>query len=231
LAENWLRRSIQSDPKLARAHVRLARLLAGRCWSGNSTDVERELRESEQLAERALVLDDRDPECYFAVSILALMGRQHKRALSTAQRAIDLNQNFPLGFFALGETRVFMGQFAEALEPLARCIELSPTEPFTAYFLSFASLAHYHLCDYDEAIRYSELALYKRQSHLLLRTMLAGLGQTGRTEEARAALIKIDRERPANFKRYWQLTCPYADPTHEAHLIEGLQKAGYTFPV
>ena len=124
-----------------------------------------------------------------------------------------------------------MGQFAEALEPMARCTELSPTEPFTAYFLSFVSLAHYHLRNYDEAIRYSELALQRRHSYALLRTMLASLGQTGRTEEARATLIKLDHVKPSNFKRYWQLTCPYADPSHEAHLIEGLRKAGYTFPM
>jgi TolB-like protein len=227
LAESWLRRSIELDPTLARAHVRLARLLAGRCWSGSSEDIDRELQESQALAERALILDHRDPESYFVLSVLALMGRRFEQALATAQQAIGLNQNCPLGYFMLGEIRIFIGQFAEALEPIAHCLRLSPTEPFAAVFLSLIGLAHYHLCHYDEAIHYCEQGLQRSRSYVVLRTMLAALGQTGRIGEARVILSEMDQMKPSNFERYWELTCPYAEPSHEAHFIEGLRKAGY----
>jgi TolB-like protein len=227
LAESWLRRSIELDPTLGRAHVRLARLLAGRCWSGASKDIDHELQESEALTERALILDNRDPECYFVLSILALMGRRFERARAAAQEAIDLNQNFPLGYFALGEIRIFIGQFAEALDPIAHCLRLSPTEPLAAVFLSLIALAHYHLRNYDEAIYHCEQGLKRHRPYVVLRTLLAALGQTGRIREARAVLSEMDCVKPANFERYWELTCPYAELSHEAHFIEGLQKAGY----
>jgi hypothetical protein len=30
---------------------------------------------------------------------------------------------------------------------------------------------------------------------------------------------------PLHVERHWKLTCPYADPAHEAHLLDGLRKA------
>src|SRR5262249_22266465 len=103
-----------------------ARVLAGCCWSGNSKDLERELQESQPAVQRALALDDRDPECHYARSILFLMARQHERALVAAQQAIDLNHNFAFGHFALGETRIFQGHFSQGLDPILRCLRLSP---------------------------------------------------------------------------------------------------------
>jgi adenylate cyclase len=83
--------AIQLDAKLARAHVWLARVHAAGCWSGNSSDIERELQESQTAAECALALDDCDAECHYTLSILCLMTQRHDKALAAAQRAIDLN--------------------------------------------------------------------------------------------------------------------------------------------
>jgi len=182
------------------------------------------------LAERARILDDRDPECFFAVSILAPMGGSHKRALATAQRAIDLNTNFAPGFLALGETRVFMGQFAEALDPLGRCLRLSPPEPFATFILGLIALAQYHLGKYDEAERYCEHALHMRRTYIVLRTMAAILGQMGKIEEAHAVLVEMDSLKPGNI-RHWELTCPYANPSDEAQLIFARQAADFHRPL
>jgi adenylate cyclase len=226
LAESWLRRSIELDTRLARAHVWLARVLAARCWSGNSSDIERELQESQTSAERALALDDCDAECHYALSILCLMAKEHERALAAAQQAINLNPNFAFGYFALGETRIFMGRFAEGLDPIVRCLRLSPRDPLASFFVSLVALAHYHLGNYDEAVRWSERALQRRRTYVVLRTMAATLGQLGKTEEARSILVEMERIKPINMKRHWELTNPYSDPSHEAHLLDGLSRAG-----
>jgi adenylate cyclase len=226
LAESWLRRSIELDAKLARPHACLARVLAGRCWFGNSNDIERDLQESQNAAERALVLDDRDADCYYALSILDLMARRHERALVAAQHAIDLNPNFPFGYFALGETRIFMGHFVEGLDPIVRCLRLTPRDPFASFFVSLVALAHYHLGNYEEAVRCSKQALQRHRTYVVLRTMAATLGQLGKTEEARSILVEMERIKPINMERHWELTNPYADPTHEAHLLDGLSRAG-----
>jgi adenylate cyclase len=227
LAECWLRRSIQLDAKLARAHVWLARVLAARCWSGNSSDIERELQESQTAAERALALDDCDAECHYALSILHLMAQQHERAIAAAQQAIHLNPNFAFGYFALGETRIFMGNFTEGLDPIVRCLRLSPRDPLASFFVSLVALAHYHLGNYREAIRWSERAVQRRRTYAVLRTMAATLGQLGKTEEARDILVEMERIKPMDTERHWRLTCPYADPAHEAHLLDGLHRGGF----
>jgi TolB-like protein len=224
-AESWLRRSIELDPTLARAHTILARVLASRCWLGHSDDIDRDLAACRGAAERAVALDERDAAAHYAVSITELMIHRHERALRAAQQAIDLNPNFAHGYFALGETRLFMGQFTEALNPLTLCLRLSPHDPFASVFLSLIALAHYHLMNFKQAADYSERALQKRRTYIVLRTWAATLGQLGRTDEAHSALAEMEELKPVNVDRHWKLTCPYADPAHETHLLDGLRKA------
>ena len=226
-AEAWLRRSIELDPTLGRAHMLLARVLSVRCWAGYSDDIERDLEASQTAVERALALDDRDPASHYALSILSVMTRRHERALTAAQRAIDLNPNFALGYFALGETRIFMGHFSETIDPMMRCLRLTPRDPFASFYLSLIALAHYHLGNYEEALNYSERALQRRRIYVVLRTLAATLGHLGRTEEARSVVAEMEQIKPINVARHWELTCPYADPAHEAHLRDGLRKAGF----
>ncbi len=225
-AETWLRRSTELDPKLARAHMCLARLLFGRCWYGWSDNIARDLAAAQTEAERAVALDDREPYAHYALFLVRLGSGQHQQALAEAQRAIDLSPNFALGHFALGMTRIFIGRFAEALDPLLRCLRLNPRDPQAYLFVSFMALAQYHLGNYEEAVHYAEQALSGRRLYAVLRTFLASLGQLGRTEEAKAVLAEMERIKPADAERHWEITSPYADPAHRAHLIEGLRKAG-----
>ena len=230
-AERWLRRSIELDGESARPHVWLARLLFARCWHGSSSDIARDLFESQHLAERARALDDHDPECYYNLSVLALMGHRHQLALRTAKRAIDLNENFAHGYFVLGETRIFMGDFAEGLEPIARCLRLSPNDPLAPIFLSLVALGNYHLGNYDEAVWCSEEALRRGRNYIALRTLAATLGRLERMEEAGAIVAEMDSVKPRDMKSHWYLTCPYAHPSDEANFVEGLRKAGCEIPV
>ena len=225
-AESLLRRSIELDPKLARAHILLARTLMFRCWSGYSDDIDRDFHAARAAGERAVALDDRDPAGHCALAFVHLLTRQHERALAAAKRAIELNPNFAHGYFALGETHIFMGNFTEMIDPILRCLRLSPRDPLASLFVSLIALAHYHLGNYKEAIQYSERALQRRRPYVVLRTLAATLGQLGRTEEARSVLAEMDGIKPTNAKGHWLASNPYANPAHEAHLLDGLRKAG-----
>jgi adenylate cyclase len=229
-AEYWLRRSVEMDDGFGRAHYWLARLLFGRCWAGISRNISRDLEESRYLVERALAVDGQDAEAYHGLAILELLAHRHERALRAAQRAIELNENFHPGFFALGETRIFMGDFAGGLEPIGHCLRLSPTDPFSPIFVSLLALAHYHLGNYDEALRCSEEALRRGRAYVVLRTVAATLGQLGRRDEASTVLAEMERSRPMNLEAHWRLTCPYACVAEEAKFVEGLRKAGCNFP-
>ncbi len=225
-AETWIRRSLDLDSKLARSHMILARILFGRCWRGWSDDLARDMQAARTAAERAVAMDDSDPYSHYMLALAELSARHHRQALDEAQRAIDLSPNFALGHFALGWVRIHIGHFAEALDPLLRCLRLSPNDPLMFHFMDKVALAHYHLGSYEEAVHYAERALRNRRVHVALRTLLAALGQLGRTEEAAAIREEMERLKPQDAERYWDLTTPYADSAHRAHFVEGLRKAG-----
>jgi len=225
-AETWLRRSIELDPTLAQAHMALARTLSARIWWGWSRDIDKDLSEAYAAADRAVVLDDRDPYTHYALSNVSLLTRRHEQALAEVQRAIDLNPNFAMGYYMLGWTRIFIGHFAEAVDALLRSLRLSPNDVLAGFHFGLVALAHYHQNKYEEAVGYAERALRGRRWPYVLRTLLASLGQLERTDEARTVLAELERFKPIDAARYWETTSPYADPAHRAHLDEGQRKAG-----
>jgi TolB-like protein len=226
-AIRWHRQALALDPGFGRAHMALARALWGRCLFGYSDDIGRDIDELRREADRAMAIDDRDPYAHYAMFGCHLLSGRHQMALAAAQRAIDLNPNFALGHHALGLTRIVIGHFAEALEPLHTAMRLSPHDPRAYLFLSRLALAQYHLGNYEEAAQYAERALASRRAHFILITLLASLGQLGRTEEARALLPEIAATESADPTRYWEVVLPYADPTHREQLVVRLRKAGY----
>jgi TolB-like protein len=224
-AQRWLRRSLELDPTLARAHSLLSRVLALSCWAGYSDNIDRDLEASLAAAERGVALDDRDAHAHYALSIASLFNQRHTQALAAARRAIELNPNFALGYFALGEALVFTGHFAEAFDPLGRCLRLSPQDPLASVVLNLIALGQYHLGNYEESVYHCERALQMRRSYVVLRTLAAALGQLGRIEEVRSVLAEMDSIRPTR-KGQLALLTPYADLSHEAQFLAGLRKAG-----
>ena len=107
-------------------------------------------------------------------------------------------------------------------------MRLSPHEPLTFFFANFLALAQYHQGHYEEAAKIARLGIGLRPSHMLYRTLAACYGQLGRASEARAALDEMRRLMPQDPERLWEVTNPYVDPAHHAHVIDGLRKAGWS---
>jgi adenylate cyclase len=105
-------------------------------------------------------------------------------------------------------------------------LHLSPHDPMSFLFVNMTALAHYHLGHYEEAADCAERSVRGRRVYTLLRTQLASLGQLGRIEEAAPVLAEMERIKPVDAERYWKISNPYTNKAHEAHVIEGLRKAG-----
>ena len=221
-----LRQAITLDPNLAQAHMALARTLNSRIWYGWSNDIARDVSETYAAASRAVLLDERDPYGHYAFCWANLLRRMHPQALAEAQRSIDLNPNFALGFFALGFVRVFIGHFAEALDSLLRSLRLNPNDPQAGSVLSFVALAHYHQENYEEAVHYGELAMRARRPYLAVRTLLASLGQLGRTAEAQPLLVEFISRQPKDPQQQFEVTTPYREVRYREHFADGLRRAG-----
>jgi tetratricopeptide (TPR) repeat protein len=219
-AETWLRRALDLDHDLALANLYLARVLNNRIWWGWSTEIDKELADEYAAAKRAVFLDERDPYAHYAMFLASMLTLKHEQALVEAQRSIDLNPNFALGWI-----RIYLGRAAEAIDPLLRSQRLNPNDPQVDTYLGQTALAHYHLKDYEEAIRCAVGGLRKRRHPFALRTLIASLGQLGRVREARAASAELASLNVAD-DRYWEVTMPYADAALRAEFDEGLRKAG-----
>ena len=175
-----------------------------------------------------MALDDRDPYGHYALSLLNMLRRQHGQSLAEAQRSIDLSPNFSLGYFALGWVRIYLGNFDEAIDSLLRCLRLSPNDQQAGGFLGQMALAQYHRGHYEDAVRDVERARRRRRIPFLMRTLLASLGQLGRTDEAAIVRAELAQFDPPNAAQFWTAISPYVDPAHHAHLRDGLRKAGMT---
>ncbi|HEV7304875.1 adenylate/guanylate cyclase domain-containing protein [Ensifer sp.] len=225
-AIEWQRRAIALDPDFARARMMLARSLYARCFFGFSEDIERDCRELQVEASRALSFEEHDPYTHYVMCLANFAAQRPHAAVSEAQRAVDLNPNFALAYMALGWSRIYIGRFAEALEPLYTALRLSPHDPLAYLFLNRIALAHYHLGNYEDALHHAERALSVRRTYFNLLVLIACLGQLDRVEEARRIVPEAVANAPADLPRYWRILTPYVDPAHHAHFNEGLLKAG-----
>jgi TolB-like protein len=227
--EKLLRRAIELDPRLARGHMALARLLFGRAHWGWTEQPQRDVAQSYQSAQRAIALDDRDPYSHYILSLASLPMGNHRQALAEAQRAVDMSPNFALGYFALGMARIQVGLFEEAIDPLLRCQRLSPNDPLTFEFVNKIALAHYHSGNYEEALHHAQRSLGSRRVFGGLLTMIACLGQLDRASEAQPFIAEVKALPIPDVAAQWTISAPYADPAHRAQFVEGLNKAGYSF--
>lgn len=225
-AIEWQRRAIALDPEFGRAHMMLARSLFARCYFGFSDDIDRDSAELAAEAARAVVIEDHDPYCHYVMCLANFAARRPHAAVQEAQQAIDLNPNFALAHMALGWARIYIGRFAEALDPLHKALRLSPHDPLTYLFFNRIALAHYHLGNYEEALRHAERALLLRRTYFNLVILLACLGQLDRNEEARRIVPEAVANAPVDLPRYWRFFTGYVDPADHAHFKDGLVKAG-----
>jgi tetratricopeptide (TPR) repeat protein len=225
-AESWLRRAIELDPTFAQGWMGLARVLNASIWYAWSQDAERDRQEGYAAALRGVDLDNRDPYCFYALTLQRLISREQVKALESAQRAIDLTPNFAVGHFSLGWARIFTGNFASAVDPLHRAMRLSPHDPINFSYLNALALAHYHQEEYEQALTYANRSYGLRRLYNSGRTLLACLGQLGLREQAEKVRTEVVELTLPEYDRFWTLTNPYVNPDHVAHLREGLRLAG-----
>ena len=225
-AEVFLRRAIDLDPNLALAHSYLARTLNHRVWKGWSEEIDKDIADEFAAATHAVAVDERDPYSHYALCLAALVTLRHEQSLAAAQRSIDLSPNFALGYFALGWVRIYVGNSSEAIDPLLRSLRLNPGVRQSENYLAQAALAQYHIGHFEEAAEYCRRSLRVRPHRFILRTLLAALGQLGKSEEAASALAELEEIKSHQPDRHWEVTMPYSDHASRAFFEEGLRKAG-----
>jgi adenylate cyclase len=182
----------------------------------------------EELARRAVALDNTDAEARAILSNLLRLRGDHIGALAEAQHALANTPNLALAYGAMGSTLIFSGRPKDGLAALDTSIRLDPRDPYLAARLNQRALGLYFCREYEGATEAARAAIRSYPDHpLIYRWLAAALGQLGEIDEAKEALEKAIAITPSSFDMYVRHRVPWMRPEDHAHMVEGLRKAGW----
>ena len=227
-AQAYFRRALAIDAQYPQATAALSIALTGAAQPGWAEDPDANYDQANELAQRAVTLDPRYPNAYFALGLVGMWTRRSERAIAAFGEAIKLNPSFAAAHVLLGQMHLYAGRPEETIAQAEQGISLSPNDP--RLFIWFPALAgaHYQLRHYAEAIEAGRRSWsLNRNWPFGLRYVVASLGQLGRLAEAQAALAELKLMDPdlalvdANYRRTYQ------NPAAVDHILDGLRKAGF----
>lgn len=97
-------------------------------WLDYSQQLSTAIRYTEALAavERALTLDDTNPEAWYTRGTCRAMLAQYEPALQDFEHALQLNPNYVAAWDGKAWVLGIMGQKTEALEAINKALEIDP---------------------------------------------------------------------------------------------------------
>jgi hypothetical protein len=228
-AQGFFRRALAIDPQYPQAMAALSIAVCNAAYLNWAQDVEGNFAESHELSQRAIALDPRYPNAHFSLGLLCMYTRRSERAIAAFEEAIKLNPSFAASHVLLGQMYLYTGRPEEAIELAETGIRLSPSDPRLFIWIPALAGAHYQLRHYEEAIELGRRAwALNRIWPAGLRYIVAGLGQLGRIEEAKAPLNEL---RALDLPTDLAFVADYFSRLYSSregvdHLIDGLRKAG-----
>jgi TolB-like protein/Tfp pilus assembly protein PilF len=220
--------AVEIDPGFAAAHATLGSTYVDELTRGWSSDV-RLLDRAEELARRAIALDDSDPSGHITMALVHFRRGNSAQAIAAAERAIELAPNSEWGHLARGMALGQEGRFLEATESLRRALRLNPRGH--ASVLTTVALVNYAVGRTEKAVEQLERVRTNNPDHIISRLFLANYyEQEGRHGDASAAVGEILRVVPDfTVERarvmFQNLENAFGPEEFAAHM-EALRKAG-----
>jgi adenylate cyclase len=185
-------------------------------------------RSVEPLARRAVALDGADAEARSCLGLALLLRGDHDGALAEHERALMISPNLAFAHGQTGTTLVFSGQPEEGLASLHTSIRLDPRDTFSAIRLMHIASALYFSGKYEAAVEAAKRTIRSYPDFpLTYRWFAAALAQAGKIDEAKEALDRAIAIAPVSFDMYVRSRAPWMRPEDQAHILEGLRKAGW----
>jgi adenylate cyclase len=223
-ARGMLERAVAIDPDLAAAYARLSIIAFAEYVNRWNDATPENLVQAMALAQKAIELDDTEPQAHISLAIALTWARRLDEAEGSAERAVALDPNSADAHTSLGNIRDFQGRHEDAVALYTRAHRLDPQFDMSLHFLGRALLT---LGRFDEA----EIAFKKRLTLAprsdMTRFYLACLyGRTGRHEEARRYWQETLEVNPNFSVGHLKQVLPYRDPDTLDRLVDGLREAG-----
>jgi TolB-like protein/DNA-binding winged helix-turn-helix (wHTH) protein/Tfp pilus assembly protein PilF len=217
--------AIERDPGFARAYALLAWTHTFDFMNGWSETPERSLELGEQLAGRALAIDESLPVAYFVRGLVHRERGEYVKALVEAEKAISVDPNYANGHVLYATLLYYAGRPQEGLERMQMAIRLNPHHPYNYPF--HLGQAYFVLGRYDEAIEAFERGLTSNPTSERLRVWLAATyAQAGRVDDARWEIDQVLTVNPDFSLRRLSEAFPFSDPADLERFLQGLRRAG-----
>jgi len=224
LARQLYKEAIALDANYVSAYGGLAwthLLDAGYGWTKSRA---KSLKAANELAQKALELDNSNPTGYMALSSVHLQKGEVKEAVALREKAVALSPNSATARHLHGVALLYEGgRTEEAIREYKMANRLDPFPP--SHILHFTGVAYRVNGEYEKAIEFFKRATERNPDYWLSHFGLtACYGLLDREEEARAAAAEVLRIRP-NFS-IKKVSTPYRDKTDKKRTFEVLRKAG-----
>jgi adenylate cyclase len=224
-ARDMLARAIVLAPAFAEAYVALAEAESLRSQLGWREDPDEGMRRAEELAQRALRIDDPGSNA----RAHALLGRanaffaRYPEALAEADRAIELNASDAVAYALRAEVLLYLGRIDDSIAAGETARRFDPRIGSDAGFV--LAMAYYTAQRRREAVAIADSFIARYPQNTFLHAIrAAALAQEGRIEEARRAAEEVHRFSP--FFQVDVFGTRFVQPEHRIRVQEGLRKAG-----
>jgi adenylate cyclase len=216
-------RAIELDPNYAAAHALLADALYSQAILGWTEFAERELSRGADEARKAISLAPNEADGYRALGRILVTRGEYDQARNALKRAVDINPSDATALATWGTVQSFSGDVGGAIDSLQLALKLDPMlEPSYVFDLA---IAYYLAGRHEDALLVAERGLAHYPAFSMLNVpaaaaaaQLGGKKQAaGYVEAIRLRLPLLDLE---------TLGSRFKNPSHSAHLREGLKAAG-----
>ena len=222
-ARALLQRAIALDPNYAAAYAALAETYftaTSMGWSESPTET---LSRAEEMANKALSLDESDVRARIILGRIHLFYHRYAQAQAEIDRAIAINPSDAHGLAGRGNIRMWLGQTDAAIEDLELARRIDPE--LNAMDRFALSLAYYLKGRYDASIEEAKVNLRRTEGASFSRVLLAAAyAQHGEAEEAARVVAAIRRLDPTFDPQ--EFGSKFLKPADLDRLRDGLRKAG-----
>lgn len=224
-ARRLLAQAIWLDPSCAAAYSWLAFAHTIEYVNRWSEAPEESLRVADELARKAVKLDENDAQAHFVLGECYLWARRdHESAMHESKRAIELDPNYSHAHLLLGHALHYAGRSGESLQHFEKAMRLDPCYP--DLYLHFVAQSYYSLGRYREAIALLQRRLARNPdtdiSHVLLAACHGRLGQIAQAKPCWDKALTINPAYSIDEKRR---VLPYKNPADFEDFTLGLREA------
>lgn len=228
-ARNLAEDAIRLDPTYTIAWTALAFTHNLEVRLGFSHSPIESLKRAMECGQKALELDDTQPEVHTVWTALYTLKGEYDNALAAGRRAIELGPSDSLAHMLYAQALFYLGRFEEAVALAEKSVRLSPYCP--SWSLDFLAQMCRMAGRYDQAIETFQQLLEPSRigdynpiwAYLGLADVCAELGRLDEAKRHVAEILRID---PTFSLEYVRRMSFFKDQSHLERRLAALRKAG-----